>query len=285
MKVKQSIQMVTPAMANKWLEKNTRNRPIDKARVRNYVADMLRGAWTMSTDAIGFCEDGVLINGQHRLSAVCISGCAVPMLVVTGLDRGSQATMDIGQPRKVDQQIKLLFDIKNSRVAASVTRALVEWDFSRWALTIYRHSQTILGEQAVKMDAVIQPRIHDWHFKALSAQIHSPSTLTAWGIITDHGEPERAAEFMRGVVEGAGPGDARTVLRERLIGVRGQGRDLTLQCRHLIIHAWNAWVRGQKRVTLKTVSGYTPKALLVDDVHFGLVPRRSESVSDKEPSA
>jgi hypothetical protein len=277
MKPKLSIQIVTPAIASKWLEKNTRNRPIDKNRVRKYVADMLRDAWTMSTDAIGFCDDGTLINGQHRLSAVCVSGCSVPMLIMIGLARETQATMDIGQPRKVDQQLALLRDIKNARKVTSVTRALVEWDYSRWAVQDYSHSQTLLYEQVAQMDAIIQPRIHDWLNKAQTAQMHSPATLTAWGIIVAHKEPEMAEDFMRGVVVGAAPGDARTVLRERLIGIRGQGRDLTLQCRHLTIHAWNAWVRKQARVSLKTVSGCGPRALLVHDVHFDLTARRAET--------
>jgi hypothetical protein len=285
MKTKIGIQTVTPAMASKWLEKNTHNRNMDKARVKNYAADMTRGAWTVGTDAIGICDDGTLLNGQHRLSAVVMSGCSVPMLVMSGLARETQTAMDIGQPRRIEAVLGLFTDIKNITKVASVVRALYEWDYTRWSISKYAYSQTQLFEAVQRLDSTVQPHINAWLYKAYGAGIHSPVTLTAWSVIAARGEPDKASEFMHGVVHGAGPGDARTVLRERLIGIRGEGRSLTTQCRHLTIHAWNAWVRGQVRVSLKTISGSTPKALLLDDVHFGLVPRRSESVSDKEPSA
>ena len=77
---------VTPEMAAKWLEHNTRNRALREQVVRRYAADMKAGRWMVTGDAIAFDKNGTIANGQHRLWAVFESGVTVRMLVVFGLD-------------------------------------------------------------------------------------------------------------------------------------------------------------------------------------------------------
>lgn len=77
---------VTPALAAKWLERNTRNRPLRDSVVLRYAADMRDGKWKVTGDAIAFDTTGAVINGQHRLWAVLESGVTVKMLVVFDLD-------------------------------------------------------------------------------------------------------------------------------------------------------------------------------------------------------
>ena len=77
---------ITPEMAAKWLEHNTRNRQLRDSVVRRYAADMKAGRWMVTGDAIAFDKNGTIANGQHRLWAVFESGATVRMLVVFGLD-------------------------------------------------------------------------------------------------------------------------------------------------------------------------------------------------------
>lgn len=79
--------IVTPWMAERWLCKNITNRAINKKRVSSYASDMQNGSWADNGEPIHFDKNGMLINGQHRLSAVVESGCSVPMLVVFDVEK------------------------------------------------------------------------------------------------------------------------------------------------------------------------------------------------------
>lgn len=89
---------VTPEIAQHWLTFNTSNREVTQAKLEQFHADMERGEWKMQGDTIRFAY-GKLLDGQHRLMAVALSGVTLPMLVVHGLDPETQANMDTGRGR------------------------------------------------------------------------------------------------------------------------------------------------------------------------------------------
>lgn len=94
---------LTPEAAAELLRRNTRNRRISETVITKYTAEMQAGEWRLIPAGIGFDENGVLVDGQHRLSAIVRSGQAAPILLVTGLPAASQ--------EKVDRQRKrTLFD-------------------------------------------------------------------------------------------------------------------------------------------------------------------------------
>jgi hypothetical protein len=96
-----TVETVTPALAARWLEKNTNNRPVRKSFVAQYARDMEGGNWHMKPVAICFDEDGVLGNGQHTLSAIVQSGRPQELLIARGVTRKSIAFMDVGLRRTV----------------------------------------------------------------------------------------------------------------------------------------------------------------------------------------
>lgn len=80
---------VTPEIATEMLSRNTSNyRKVSRDTVAKYAADMKAGRWKDNGETIVFDEDGCLKNGQHRLSAVKLSGCTIPMTIVYGVERG-----------------------------------------------------------------------------------------------------------------------------------------------------------------------------------------------------
>jgi hypothetical protein len=85
---------VTPELAVKWLERNTKNRDLRNDTVLKYSSDMKAGRWYISTDAIGFDTDDVCVNGQHRLWAILDSGTTQRMFVVFGLQPGVVQVLD-----------------------------------------------------------------------------------------------------------------------------------------------------------------------------------------------
>jgi hypothetical protein len=88
------VYSVSPDLAAKWLEHNTRNRKLRQSVVNKYAADMREGRWLLTGDAIAFDKNGAVVNGQHRLWAVLESGITVPMLVTFNLDPEVVAVLD-----------------------------------------------------------------------------------------------------------------------------------------------------------------------------------------------
>jgi hypothetical protein len=87
------VMLVTPQMAEAWLANRHPNRRVTPARVAELAALMRQGAWCLNGESIILDERGVLVDGQHRLSAVLQSGKTVPFLVVTGVPVAVQSTL------------------------------------------------------------------------------------------------------------------------------------------------------------------------------------------------
>lgn len=80
--MRSEVIAVTPELAAEWLGRNApENRSISKRRVRAWVGEMRAGRWELTHQGIAFSAAGVLVDGQHRLTAVVESGVTVNMLV------------------------------------------------------------------------------------------------------------------------------------------------------------------------------------------------------------
>lgn len=96
-------EIVTPEIAAKWLAKNAKNnRKINEHIVGKYARMMANGDWdARGHDPIGFCEDGFLQNGQHRLSAVIQSETSIPFPIARNLSKNAIEKLDQGKTRSV----------------------------------------------------------------------------------------------------------------------------------------------------------------------------------------
>lgn len=121
MKPKASIVTVTPKDAQRWLESNGKNRSIRGRLVDAYARDMAAGNWQLTGEAIKFATDGSLLDGQHRLSAIVLSGVSVDMLVVRGVQSESQEVMDSGAKRLASDALALR-GYKSTALLASTAR-------------------------------------------------------------------------------------------------------------------------------------------------------------------
>jgi hypothetical protein len=105
---------ITPSQAGLWLERNPTNRPLRESTVAAYAADMQDGNWLPTHQGIAIDDNGVLIDGQHRLAAIVRSGCTIGMLVTRGLPATMEGkrikTMDAidrGAARNIKDLLKL----------------------------------------------------------------------------------------------------------------------------------------------------------------------------------
>lgn len=103
-----SVIDVTPELAARWLaEANSNNRAIRNRHVDNLASEMMAGNWRHTHEGIAFDEDGVLLDGQHRLAAVCKYGKPVRMNVWSGISRAARMVVDSGAARSVADRVTL----------------------------------------------------------------------------------------------------------------------------------------------------------------------------------
>lgn len=112
------VMLITPEIAAQFLAKNKLNRPLNLRRVGILVEAIKRGEWCLNGDAIRFNEHGDLIDGQHRLTAIVVSGLPIQTLVVYGLSSSAFKTIDTGSPRTAADLLSVAGEKHYSTLAA-----------------------------------------------------------------------------------------------------------------------------------------------------------------------
>lgn len=112
-----AIEIITPEIASKYLEKNTNNyRNVNPQRVKAYALEMKNGNWKNNGEAIVFGTDGILKNGQHRLMACVQSNTPFETLVIRGCD---EIIYDYGYTRTTSQELsKENIHVQNTTIGA-----------------------------------------------------------------------------------------------------------------------------------------------------------------------
>lgn len=105
--MKAEIVNVTPQMAADWLQANTENRPLRRTVVNGLKESLSRGEYIPTHQGIAFSEDGTLLDGQHRLTAISeLRDGLFPMLVTWGVAKDAFKVMDIGVKRTAADALK-----------------------------------------------------------------------------------------------------------------------------------------------------------------------------------
>lgn len=157
------ILNVTPAMAAEILVGNTENRNLRPRYVRQLAGAMERGEWILNGEPVQIADSGLLLNGQHRLSAVVESGVTVQMLVIRGLPVSARKTMDVGAKRNLSDVLALHGKIDTTNLAAVLgllhryrTGARIDFS-SRTAPTVPQALQLLDAEPSLA-EAVTEAR-------------------------------------------------------------------------------------------------------------------------------
>jgi hypothetical protein len=165
---------VTPDLAAKWLERNTRNRTLRSDVVTRYAADMKAGRWMVTGDAIGFDTNGAIVNGQHRLWAVFESGMTVRMLAVFDLEPEVVRVQDDHLKRKLVDIIHIArpginVQLKHAAIARVMMFNLTRTDRRSAASKIPRQEQLSFLERHLEaIDFAVRDCFHSRNTRALS---------------------------------------------------------------------------------------------------------------------
>ena len=104
---KTELKLVTPAMAQAWLAKNTDNRPVRRDRVAALASRIRNGEWEATHQGICIATSGRLLDGQHRLLAIVLTGIPVTVNVSTGFSEKTFDVIDNQLSRSVADRARL----------------------------------------------------------------------------------------------------------------------------------------------------------------------------------
>ena len=233
---------VGPEWAAAALERNHDNRPIRKSGVATIARAMREGRYRDKLPMpICFDIEGILRDGQHRLSAVVESGCTIFFTVCFGCDPGERDYYDQGIPRSVS-------DIAREHGHASTTLAQAV------AVLILRVE---LGDggpldrnmQTERIDALFAagPDFAASLRECRKARALVPPTTgaLAWWYIAAHTEHrDKLDGFWEDITRGVLLAENHPALRVRnyLMAERGQrpSREGSVKKAAAIVLAWNA---------------------------------------------
>lgn len=119
--------VITPQIAEDMLKRNVQNRDLNKKRSQA-LAD-LHGTkhWKQTADTIKFGPDGKLLDGQHRLHAITLSGIPQGYYVAYNVDPDAQMVMDTGMRRNLGQHMKIN-GVKNYNAVAAAANLAYAWE-------------------------------------------------------------------------------------------------------------------------------------------------------------
>jgi len=109
------------------LNLNTKNRKVNNASLSAINDDVVNGKFMFNGASIVVSNNGILIDGQHRLIIVEKTGIPIKTVLVTGVEEKAMGTLDIGKKRTCSD-ILSMNNIPSSTGIASMVR-LVKTEF------------------------------------------------------------------------------------------------------------------------------------------------------------
>jgi hypothetical protein len=261
-----SVVIVTPEMAAEWLSKSRESgrknyRKIDAVHVRKMAQDMNEDRWADNGDPIRVASDGLVVDGQHRLTAIMLSGKAQSMVVFSGYDDEliDVRLIDTGKNRKIATHIAAA-GIPHASLVASVARLAITYQRGGWSKT-----------ENMNRHMLRESEIHDYVETWSDALVDSArlanrcrfvATISLVGVLLFIGgrgrkpsEMEQTSEFVEKLSSGVGLSvdDPVFCLRRKTIESRTSSyKRLTPYAdRTLMTHCWNKHVLGKPLKVVK----------------------------------
>lgn len=263
---------VTPEQAQAWLDSahGLPQRALTSRRVTTYASAMTRGQWRVTHQAIAIDPDGVLIDGQHRLSAVVIARKVVPMSVAFDVPRDTFDVFDTGNARTAASTLHIAGIPDANAFAASARNVLVYREIDgtrRMPSADVRGMFTtsdVLAFAESEEGAVLRSNIRPAATIAIAlARYGMRSWLAAALTLIDLSEPapDTREEFVRKLETGEmlAAGAPILSLRRWLTSEHGYARTQS-QTRAMVgigatVKAWNAFTHGHELALIRVRPG------------------------------
>lgn len=191
-----AVELIDVQQATSYLEKNFQdNRVISNQHVKNLASEMTQGAFSVGTDCIAFDDNGRLINGQHRLSAVIKSNTRQHFIVVKGLPPKVAQLIDGGKRRTMAERITIGGVRMTEKECACIRNALNTYNSPNTGNVEYRDKKFddfIAGAYEIHSEFFDHPKISkhltgNSFFLAAALKIYAEMhNRISDGVIFDH---------------------------------------------------------------------------------------------------
>lgn len=246
-----SIRLVTitPDMAGVLLLRNAKNRPLNDSAVSVYADALKRGEWRVNGETIKFSTSGRLLDGQHRLKAIVVSGVPLTTYIAENLAEEVFDTLDQGKRRSAADVLTMAGEKDAARLGAAARAYLM--------LTHQATNKSrVTAAQCAQLLRDV-PQLRYWVAvyaarPTLTKLIPSCIAAVAALVAEKHGQ-ETVEKFLDQVNSGIGlvQGDPALLLREKFIN-REVGRQFKLDyTMALCIKAFNAYTQKRKIAILR----------------------------------
>lgn len=253
---------ITPVMADLWLAhcNPESNRVMSDTAYERYAKAMANGEWRTTHQGIAFDKSGMLLDGQHRLMAIKVSGVSVEMLVIPECDAETFDVLDSGQRRQAAQLLKIPHRVIVAAAARIIGQMYRMWDPVALFDGFYDSraaTSDILKAVAAWPELKTMAPIAAAAYRA--AGINQPTHLVVLAQAARTDYADKIEDWASGLVLGANMDqkDPRLVLRNRFFRDRvllgtSAGRRTSY---NLIAKSWNSWAQGNLLGTLKSLDG------------------------------
>lgn len=243
------IVAITPQIAQRLLELNDGNRPINERLIAEISADIEANLWVLNGETIIISRDGLLNDGQHRLEAVLRTQTTIQSAIMFGVSREARMTVDMGRQRTAGNFLAMT-GATHSNAAAAIAKQLILYETGRYSHGSRTGSKPPPTKQEIR-------RYYARHRKPIVAALEMfanerftrAAGLTPLGsshVILTRLNMEEAAVFFTRILDGANlkPHDPILWLRSRFTDKsdRSEGYEKL----ELILRHWNAWRSGRK---------------------------------------
>lgn len=249
-------------------------RNISAATAERYAADMATMDWMFNGAPILLSNKGKLLDGQHRLTAIKKSGIPQILLIVAGVDAQAMATIDAGRKRSYSDILKIR-EIPNHSTVAALTARVWHWfhgnygvsNVARVANPLYLGSAPSHAQRDYwmhKIEAEYEITFSHAAKFAMSAYskrrgISAGTYALAWVLLSGVGDNKGQAKSMRDAFFNElldGSDDTRTgnptvAVHNRLNLIKPREEFTSVDQLHILITAYNAWVKGTRLDTVK----------------------------------
>lgn len=245
-----SFEKVSPQTAAQWLKfaGTTNFRKLDLSRVAR-LADAIRATgWVNDGNAFKFNTKGLMIDGQHRASAIVKAGVTVMAWICRGVDRAT--TIDTGQSRTLSQFLRHKGE-KNFDVLAATLGNI--WRYKRNVISNNAATKITIEESLVLLEK--EPEIRYSVAKAsIATHIMSAAQIATLHYVVSRKDRESADKFVDLLAKGTELDNLSSIyhLRERMLRERVSKAKIMLHEKFaLLITAWNLWYTGRPCKVLK----------------------------------
>jgi len=238
---------VTPEIAQHWLTFNVSNRKLRQENLSRLQLDMERGDWRQQGDPIRFAF-GKLLDGQHRLTAIVLSGQTIPMLVVHGIDPETQANMDTGRSRTPQDVLSIEgLDAWEAPVFGAAVHIIISYSRGLALFSSQKYLNREVRNFYLEHRASIDPTIRFCKNLPRKPTILPFSRVIALHYAFAQVDRDAADDFMSKLLTGDSIGGGSPIfwLRQRLVSdaINKQKRSAYEQM-HFCVATWNGVRRG-----------------------------------------